>query len=244
MSAINRKSKIPYYQQLYDILRDKISRGEWKPGDLIPAESEMTTLFEVSRNTIREVMDMLVNEGFIYRQQGRGSFVSQPTMEQGLFRIINFTEDMHQRGFTPSSKVLSAETLPAPEDIAGFLQIPPGEELGLLRRLRLGNGEPVSIEEAYFVHRLCPGFLTRHDYSTFSLREALTQDYGMRWQSAKQVIRPINAPREIANQLAVQHRAALLFVERITFTDQDIPAEFLRIYYRGDRYSLFNELHP
>lgn len=241
--AINRSSKIPYYQQLYEILRGKIDQGQWQPGDLLPPESELITTYQLSRNTVREVMDMLVNEGFIYRERGRGTFVAQPKMEQALVRIINFTQDMHQRGLSPSSRILEATLVPAPADIAAALRVPDGTELGLLKRLRLGNEEPMSVEEAYFIHKRCPGFLKRHDYTRTSLREALEQDYGLRWLRAKQIIRAITAPKDIAPLLEVTSRAPLLMIERVTYAEDDRPTEFLRAYYRGDRYSLYNELN-
>jgi GntR family transcriptional regulator len=242
MLTINRKNKMPYYQQLYEILREKIACNDWKPGDMLPTEAELIDQHKVSRNTVRDVMDMLVNEGLIYRQRGRGTFVAQSTVEQGLVRIISFTEDMRQRGLTASSIVLSKELLPAPEDIAEKLQVKPGEELGLLKRLRLGNNEPMNVEESYFIHRYCPGFLDRHDYSTTSLRESMLQDYGIRWLHATQVIRAVSPTRELSLILKISPKIALLSIERVTYNDRDTPVEFLRIYYRGDRYTLFNEL--
>lgn len=242
MEQINRRSKVPYYQQLYEILLDKISTSEWKPGDQIPAEPELIDQYQVSRSTVRIVLDMLVNKSLIYRQRGRGTFVSQPSVEQALVRIINFTEDMHQRGIIPSSKVISSEVLPAPIDIAEKLQVSTGEELVLLRRLRLGNEEPMGLEESYLIHSFCPGILDRHDFSTYSLRESIAQDYGVQWLRASQVIRSINAPHDMARFLEVPNKAALLSIERVTYSKEDIPIEFLRIYFRGDRYSLFNEL--
>ena len=107
MDAINRQSKLPLYQQLYEVLRGNITRGEWKPGDLIPAESELIEQYGVSRITVRQVLDMLVQEGLIYRQRGRGSFVAHPTVEQVLQRLVSFTDDMRQRGFAPSTRILS-----------------------------------------------------------------------------------------------------------------------------------------
>ena len=243
MSVINRRSKVPYYQQLYEILRSKIVGREWSSGDLIPGETELMETYEVSRNTVRDVLDMLVNEGLIYRHRGKGSFVAEQSLEQVLIRIVSFTEDMRRRAIQPSSRVLTTELLPAPEEIATRLEIPPGEELALLCRLRLGNDEPMSIEESYFVHRYCPGFLTRHDYSQNSLREAMAQDYGIRWSSAKQIIRAVNATRDQADILRVPAKSALLEIERVTYDEQYRPVEFLRIFYRGDRYSLYNELN-
>jgi len=244
MDQINRHSKLPLYHQLYEILRKTIKRGEWLPGDLIPAESELIEMFEVSRTTVRQVLDMLVNEGLIYRQRGRGSFVAHPTLEQGLVRIINFTEDMQQRGFLPASLVLSSDLVAAPIDIAEKLQVPAGEELAELHRLRLADDEPLSIEEAYLVHESCPGILERSNYATASLRDVLDRDYDIRWSRANQLIRAIAATERLAELLAVPPGSPLLVVERVSFTEQGAPLEFLRIYYRADRYSLHNELLP
>ena len=101
--SINKHSKLPYYQQLYEILRQKIILGEWKPGDMIPTESELIGTYQVSRNTVRQVLDILVNEGYIYRHRGKGTFIAHPTLEQTTSRIISFTEDMRQRGFVPGT---------------------------------------------------------------------------------------------------------------------------------------------
>lgn len=241
MDQIDRTSRLPLYYQLYEILRANITRGEWQPGDMIPPESELIERYRVSRTTVRQVLDMLVNEGLIYRQRGRGSFVAHPTVEQALVRIVSFTEDMRQRGFEPASKVLSSGLIPAPQDIAEKLQIEPGEELARLERLRLADDEPMSIEESYLVHRYCLGVL-QGDYASNPLRQALEREYGIRLVRAKQVIRAILATPRLARLLSIPPRSALLFIERVSFSQQNVPVEFLRIYYRADRYSLYNEL--
>jgi len=241
VDTINRQSKLPLYQQLYDVLRGHIMRGEWKPGDLIPAESELIEHYGVSRITVRQVLDMLVQEGLIYRQRGRGSFVAHPTVEQVLQRLVSFTDDMRQRGFAPSTRTLSSGLLPAPEDIAAQLQIAPGQELARIVRLRLADGEPMSVEEAYLVHRIVPGILEK-DFVTNPLREVIDRNYNIRWERARQVIRAINASREMAEALSVRPNSALLFIERVSYSQQGVPVEFLRVYHRGDRYALYSEL--
>ena len=96
-----------------------------------------------------------------------------------MTRIISFTEDMRQRGFTPGTQVLSASLTPAAEEIAGRLITSPGEQLACLRRLRMADGVPMSIEESFLIHRYCPNVL-QHDYATQPLREILEKDYGLR----------------------------------------------------------------
>jgi GntR family transcriptional regulator len=241
MKQIDRSSKLPLYHQLYEILRDSIVSGERRPGDMILPESELIEQHQVSRTTVRQVLDMLVSEGLIEREQGRGTFVAQPTVEQGLVRIVNFTEDMRMRGCEPSSKVLFSGLTLAPQDVAEALDVEPSEELARLERLRLADGTPMGVEESHLVHRYCPGVL-KGDYESHSLREKLEKDHGIRLLRARQTIRAILAPQELAGTLRIEPRSALLFIERISFSQENVPVEFLRTYYRADRYALYNEL--
>jgi GntR family transcriptional regulator len=238
---LNPKSKVPLYYQLYTLLRHEIQCGEWKAHDMIPPESEMVERYGLSRTTIRQVLGMLADEGLIYKQKGRGTFVAPSTLEQGLTHIVNFTQDMVQRGLEPGTEVLFSGLMPASQDIAEKLRMQPGEELACLERLRLANSEPMSVEESYLVHHYCPGVLN-YDYTRTSLRELMDRQYNIHWTYAKQTIRAVSASTKLARLLAVSPGAPLLYIERISFSQQDIPVEFLRIYYRGDRYSLYGEL--
>jgi GntR family transcriptional regulator len=240
-ASINRTSKLPLYQQIYEILRAELLRGVWKPGDLLPTESDLVERFKVSRIIVRQAMDMLVQDGLIYRQRGKGTFASHPPIEAGLSRIISFTDDMRRRGFTPGTEVLHSELICAPAALAEPLAVPPGEELAHIQRLRLADSEPLAIEDSYLVHRYCPGIL-QHDYASKPLRETLEGVYGVRMVRARQTIRAIGAPVELAAPLGVKRNTPVLLIERTSFSDPGIPVELLRIYYRGDRYALYGEL--
>ncbi|MDO9547159.1 MAG: GntR family transcriptional regulator [Pelolinea sp.] len=240
---INKRSKVPYYHQLYWIFRDKITYGELSPGDQIPTELALSEEYQVSRNTIRNMVDMLVNEGYLIRQRGKGTFIKKPSFEQGLVRIFNFTEEMQQRGLAPSSKVISSDIIPATEEIAESLNVEAYAELAQLTRLRIADGESISIEITHLNHSLCPNVLNLHNYDNVSLRNTLRDDFNINIMRATQKIKSVNASHEIANLLEISPKSALLFIERISYTDRDIPIEFLQIYYRGDRYTLYNELN-
>lgn len=240
-SPLNRRSGLPLYQQLYEVLRAQISSGVWRPGDMLPTENSLLDQYQVSRATVRQALDALVQEGLIYRERGRGTFMAHPTVQQGLVRIVSFTEDMRQRGFEPGTDVLSAELIPANDDLVKVLDIEVGDELARIERLRLADGEPMSIEISYLVHRYCPGIL-RHDYARNSLREVLERAYGVHIERATQAIRAVNAPAEIAKRLSIKPESAVLHIERISLSQHSIPIEFLHIYHRGDRYVLYNEL--
>jgi GntR family transcriptional regulator len=241
MSSIDRGSKVPLYHQLYEILRGQIITGAWQPGDLVPPESQLVEAYDISRTTVRQVLDMLVNEDLVVRQRGRGTFVTQPTLNQGLSRIISFTEDMRQRGLMPGTRVLQAEIVPAELEVAERLAVTLGAEMAHLKRLRLANDEPLSVEDSYLIHRFCPGVLDL-DYARSPLRETLERRYSLRLSRAQQTIRAVGATKELGRLLGVRPNAPLLYIERISYTAQDVPVELLHVFHRGDRYALYNEL--
>ncbi len=238
--SISRASKVPLYYQLYLLLRRKIRDGVWQPEDMLPTEAELVERYDLSRSTVRQALDIMVNDGLIHRRRGRGTFVAKPTIEQSLTRIISFWEDMQRRGMKPGTKVISSEILPAPEDVAEALDIEAGEELASLERLRLADDEPMSIEHSHLVHHYCRGIM-KNDYANQSLRQMLEEEYGIRIVSAKEKIRAVPATKNLANLLDVDVKDPLLQIERVSYTDRDIPIEFLRIYHRGDRYTLYTE---
>lgn len=240
MNHVDRDARLPLYHQLYEIVHERIVK-DWRPGDRLPTEAELIQSYGVSRITVRKVLDMLVKEGLIYRQAGRGTFVAHATLEQGLSHIVSFTEDMQRRGFTVTTRVLFSGLMPASEYIADKLHIAAGEELARIERLRLADGEPMCIENSHFVHKYCPGIL-KHDFSVISLREVKIREFGIRWIRAMQTIRAINAAPEMADLLSISPGSPLLMFERVSFSQDNIPVEFLQAYYRADRYILYSEL--
>ena len=241
LNDLNRSSKVPLYHQLYELLRNAILAGKWPPGTMVPSESDLQNHFQVSQITVRQALENLVNEGLIYRQRGRGTFVAQPAIETSLSRILSFTEDMQQRGYHPGSRVIYSSIGQASPGVSEKLQIPIGTEIAQLNRLRYADGQPMSIEESTLVHHFCPGVLDGN-YDVNSLRERLQQQYGLQISRAKQSIRALNATQEQAQLLAIEPGDALLGLERVSYSQHDLPLEFLRITYRADRYVLFTDL--
>ncbi len=98
---IDKQSPIPIYFQIMEQLKTQIKNGELKADALLPSEREYAEQFGISRMTVRQALSNLVNEGFLYRQKGRGTFVSKLKMEQPLQGLTSFTEDMRSRGMKP-----------------------------------------------------------------------------------------------------------------------------------------------
>jgi GntR family transcriptional regulator len=238
---LSRSSKVPLYYQLYEILLEQIRSGFWQPEDMLPTEYELVQKHQLSRATVRQAFEMLVNEGRVYRRQGQGTFVSKPAFEQNLNRIVSFWDDMRQRGLKPGTKVLSSEISLASEDEVKKLEVEPDEELASLVRLRLADDEPLSVEHSLLVHKYCPGILEQ-DYANRSLRKMLADEFNIHITTARQRIRAVPASKSLAELLEIDPTAPLLHIDRVSYTDDGIPIEYLRINLRGDRYTFHSEL--
>ncbi len=239
--TLDRASVIPLYHQLYEILRSHISSGIWQPGDMIPPESELKRQYGVSQITVRQALNILVDNGLIYRRRGQGSFVAQPVITSNLTYIVNFADDMRRRGLEPHTEMLDTHISPVSTATAKLLRVEIGEEIVAIRRLRYANGEPLSIENSCLLHRYVPGIL-QYDFSTRSLSEVLASEYDIVLVSAEQTIRAQLASPETASRLQVEEDSPLLVIERVSYSQRSIPVEFLRIIYRADRYALHCEL--
>src|ERR1700722_19184205 len=112
----------PLWRQIADRLRRSIATGEFRPGDVLPSETEINATFQVSRATARASLERLRQEGLIRRQSGRGSTVLAPKIEQPVNELASFSEDMRKRGLRPAYSTFSAESAPATAEAAEALE--------------------------------------------------------------------------------------------------------------------------
>ena len=154
---INFESRIPFYIQLMDILREKVQLGNWVPGDQIPGEQDLCELYGVSRTVVRQALRELEFEGIINRRKGKGTFISQPKINEGLVqKLTGFYQDMVERGLKPGTKVLHQSVIPSTEKVARFLNIKPGKEVIDIQRLRFINEEPIQLVPPTFRMSFAP----------------------------------------------------------------------------------------
>ncbi|MEM7346967.1 MAG: GntR family transcriptional regulator, partial [Chloroflexota bacterium] len=142
-------SAIPKYYQLSEIIRHKIEAEEWQPHDPIPPERELETLYNVSRTTVREALNHLEDQGYIYREHGRGTFVARPKMQHSLHSLQSFTDDMKARGFIAGQKLLELNQINPPIRVKQQLNLPDEQTVISVKRLRYADDEPIGIQTAY-----------------------------------------------------------------------------------------------
>ncbi|MEP7331863.1 MAG: GntR family transcriptional regulator [Terracoccus sp.] len=218
----------------YERVVDEIARRakQLAAHDALPSERELMTELGVSRMTVRRAIQVLGSRGLVYQVQGSGTFVADPDVVTKTLRLTSFTEDMVQRGLTPSATVLRTDVIPAPADIAQGLRVEPGTEVFVLERLRSADGISMALECVY----LPPCGLDWSDIDpSTSLYEQMAAG-GLVVQRAAQTIEAVNLDRDQAHTLDQPVGAAALRVTRVSYTDPGVPVELAQTIYRGDRY--------
>lgn len=235
MRVIDKTSSLPYYQQLADLLRREISEREG-PDEIyqLPSENELADRHGITRATVRHALDVLEQDGWIYREKGRGSFASARRVEHELTRLVSTTEDMQRRGWSLTTQLVSLEQAPSLPYVAHALELPEGTPVYELCRLRLVDDEPLSLQTAYLPVALCPT-LQENDLTT-SLYRLLETRYGLRLWTGKEVLRARCATPHEAKLLEIKRNMPVMTTERVTYAANGMAVEYLEAVWRGDRY--------
>jgi GntR family transcriptional regulator len=232
---LDKNSFTPMYFQIQTQLLKMIQSGRLRAGDSLPSEEELSRIYSVSRMTSRQALQALKSQGFASRHKGQGSFVSQPRVEKDITHLCGFTAEMQALGIKATSRVLKAETSPAPAEVAAQLGIAVNALIFRLLRLRLADQLPVAIEEIRLPYERFPG-VEILDFSRLSLYQTLRERYGIRVSRADEILEARSATHKEAELLGIHARASLLVMSRTLWSTDGLPVETAHSVYRGDRY--------
>lgn len=214
-----------------------LARTQLAPGDSLPGERQLEKQFGVSRITVRRAVSDLVAEGVLVRIHGKGTYVSHGRVQSNL-HLASFTEDMKRAGLEPSTRILVAERREAPPRAAAFFGMQEGEETLCIKRLRLANEAPVSVDESWMRPELSDLLLARD--LTQSLYSHLSgTDFAV--STAEQTVEAAAADEDLARILDITARAPVLLFHRYTYArgaKGPLPIEFSMSTYRSDRYQV------
>ncbi|MEU3919609.1 GntR family transcriptional regulator [Streptomyces sp. NPDC029004] len=227
------KGMVPKHAQLRAILVDMCT-NQLSPGDALPSERQLCLDHGVSRVTVREALGQLVADGLAVRVHGRGTFVAERAHRSEL-RLASFHEDMRRLGLEPGTVVLSIDQdAPSPATTA-VLQMTEKQRAWHVRRLRLADGTPISIDDAWYSADLLPE-LDSVDF-TISIYETLATRFGYPIDRAEQTVGAGPASSETAALLGIRTGAAVMTFDRIAYSG-DQPIEHAYSWFRADRYQL------
>lgn len=230
---LNPRSPIPLYFQLQELIKKKIEKGDYKPGQLIPTEKAFQTSYGISRITVRNAINGLVYEDLLIKKQGYGTVVAEQRMVEDFTRLSSFTEKMESQGAKVTTEVLEIETVAASSRISEHLLIQPETPVIYVKRLRYVNDEPIALFTNYI--RSDIGVNEEDDFhgSIFSLIE---EKYQTPISSGEKVIEAMVAGREEAENLDIPPGDPVLLIHNTTYDSGSAPIEYAEGVYRGDRY--------
>jgi GntR family transcriptional regulator len=231
---VNKKSPIPVYYQLKQIILKKIKDGIWLPGDAISSERELCDIFNVSRMTIRQAINELVNEGILYREKGKGTFVSPPRVEQ--MNIMSFTEAATNKGLEAVTEVKILEIEIPDLYIIEKLGLSDYEDVYYMQRVRKANGQIIGIEEIYLPVRYCRDF-EKKDLSS-SLYKILRDDYGYAIDHIETSLEAVIPEINELKLFKTEETVPIMKVTGVNVTDKNLRLFYEESIYRSDKYVL------
>ena len=232
----------PLYRQIKSLILQSLEGGEWRPGEVIPSETELAGRFGVSQGTVRKAVDELAAENLLLRRQGKGTYVASHNDPRAFFRFLRLEALKGDIG--PSISVpLECWRAKAGLEAARVLGIKLAEPIVIVRRLLQFSGKPVVVDEIYLPGDVFGGLtlemLKNWPGSLYSLFES---EFGVRMVRAEERLRAVAADRASAELLGVKEGSPLLSVERVSFSYGGRPVEWRRGLYSTSDHCYVNEL--
>lgn len=233
MSIINKESKTPLYVQLMNILINKID-NYMEENEQLESERDICVKYGVSRTTVRQALDELEKNKYIYKIQGKGNFVASRVVEQHLTKVSSFTQDMKKAGKTPTSKLLNFEIQEADYSISKKLKIEEKELVFKMVRLRLADEIPMIYEITYLPYERFKE-LNEKIIQEIPLYEAFEKKFNIKITSAEEGIESVLTSKLESVYLGVDVGSPALKFKRITYENKNI-IEYTITIARGDKY--------
>ncbi|MCD6577776.1 MAG: GntR family transcriptional regulator [Anaerolineaceae bacterium] len=240
---IDPSGVIPKYYQLANILREQILNGNFETHDAIPSERQLEQHYNLSRPTIRQAIDLLSRQGYLYRVHGKGTFVSPPKLQKGMQELTSFSEDMRNRGLKPGQKILEFGYVKPDVKTRRQLEILDDKKKVLrIKRLRFGDEEPMGLQDSFLALGNAHPITQEEIEEKGSIYVILQEKFGIYPTEAEETLEVTLATREEAKLLNIEEGSPLLLSERTLWSQTRKAVEFVRILYRGDRYKYFVRL--
>ena len=237
----NRQSAIPLYFQIEQDLASLIARGTLAPGSQLPSEEELVQRYGVSRTTVRKAVQELDRLGLIEIRRGRGTFVRTEKITQEFTELTGFVEDMVAMGRQPSAKLLGTAPTEANETVARQLRVPIGTEVMQIRRVRMADDVAMSLDETYLPMDLGRK-VAENDLDVYPIFSLLEEKYDTPLLEADYRLEAISADLLVAEALGIEVKSPILLIERVSYSLDQRPVDYEKLFYRGDKIRLSTRL--
>ena len=228
------KSPQPLYVQIKETLKKQILDGEYAPHERLPSENELMQVFGVSRITVRQALRDLYNEKLVFSAQGKGTFVSKPKAVQDVQHLQGFGEAMHSKGYDTSARVISVREVRPNRDIQTVLNIPSGQDVLEIKRVRHLNHEPISVDTSYFP--LHVGRRLHYRDLPQDIFPLLENQLGIELGHADVRLEARAANSETAALINIASGSPVMWLTRLTHTRDGEPLDYEYLQFKGEAY--------
>ena len=225
-----------FVDEIVDTLTKAMQRQVYPPGSQLPSVERLAQELGAGRTTVREALQVLQTRGFVEIIHGAGTFVRYKPITLVTGQVLSFTEMVRERGMRASSVVLQQEVVNADADLAAKLGLSPGDPIYQLRRLRLADDVPVSVETSVLSQQRFPQLFDREWTPQTSLYDLLREEYATQTRYSEQTVRAVPAGRTESQLLQIEFKSPVLLVENLTFNGHGAAVEFGRSYYSSTRF--------
>jgi phosphonate metabolism transcriptional regulator PhnF len=235
--VIKKNTEISCYRQLSAILMEQIENGVFASSSQLPTEMEMSRKYKLNRHTVRRALEVMEDEGLVYRIKGKGTFVADRKIPYRISTKTQFTTSILAVGLHPEARLLNAYEIAAGEELAEHLTLPPEAKITVLEILRLADQLPVCFTTSYLSAARFPGlqsFLT----GSFSLYQTLREGFGVearRASSTFEVAMPEGFDQEA---LQLSPKIPILIVKSTAKDQYETIVEYCITKFRGDSCSI------
>jgi GntR family transcriptional regulator len=234
------QTNVPLYLRIASDLMATIKASE--PHTLLPSEPELVKKYGVSRGTVKQALDELEHQSFIYRKRGLGTYVAEPRILRHSRTVPSFSEDIRRRGHQPSIKLISLEKEPPSARVCTALSLQPQSLVWKVKRVFLSDHVPLALVSSYLPVSSVENLATVD--VEYSLYAALERRYNLRPTWASDSYTAVRAQGEVVEQLAVNAGDPVIYSERIAYLRDMRVIEFVESYIRGDRFAVLLDWLP
>ena len=236
---INRGLPVPFYFQLAEVFEDEIMSGRWESGQRLPSEPDICAHYRLSRTTVRQALARLEQQGLLARAKGRGTFVLNHRRRSWLIQANDaFLRDEFLRtGNRITSKVLRREVATLPVLATQLLGALPGSRGVILERVRAVDGLVALYVVNYLPESLAEIVLGMTDPHE-SLYRTLVGKGALAVSGGRRSVEAVTAGPKLAELLEVQPETALVYVESVSWDEDQCPFDCYRAWLRTDRMRL------
>lgn len=232
---LDKKVPIPLYFQLKNLIIEEISQGSYPIDSMIPTENELGDLFKISRTTVRQAIGELVQEGRLYRQKSKGTFVAKPKVNQEILNpSISFDDEILKSGRVPTTEILSMEVGPTSDRFAAMCNVEKNAKTVCLYRKIYADKEPILRIKTYLPYDKCH-FVMTYNFAQDKLYEVLATNENTRICRVVKTCEAVSAAHEDVDVLSVKKGSPIHFFTTYGYNVQNELIEYSLAYYRGDQ---------